>query len=92
VRALLKEGVKVLFVTHMFDLARSFYLADRDDLLCLRAERGVTVHERSSCERVSHCPRASAVTPTSGSSARASDGEREPRVPSFPGGFSQRSE
>lgn len=39
VRALLESRVKVLYVTHMFDLARSFYRAGRDDALFLRAER-----------------------------------------------------
>ncbi len=40
VRALLEVGVKVLFVTHMFDLAESFYLEKLDTALFLRAERG----------------------------------------------------
>ena len=40
VHALLKEGVKVLFVTHMFDLANSFHGQRLDTSLFIRAERG----------------------------------------------------
>ena len=40
VTALLDEGVKVLFVTHMFDLADGFYRRRLDSSLFLRAERG----------------------------------------------------
>jgi hypothetical protein len=40
VRAMLSEGVEVLFVTHMFDLANGLYLCDSTALLFLRAERG----------------------------------------------------
>lgn len=39
VRALLESGVKVLYVTHMFDLAHGFYLARMGGALFLRAER-----------------------------------------------------
>jgi DNA mismatch repair ATPase MutS len=39
VRALLETGVKVFYVTHMFDLAQSFYAAKMDIALFLRAER-----------------------------------------------------
>jgi DNA mismatch repair ATPase MutS len=39
VRALLESGVKVFYVTHMFDLANGFYLEKRGDMLFLRAER-----------------------------------------------------
>jgi hypothetical protein len=39
VRALLEAGVKVFYVTHMVDLAQSFYHAKTDGLLFLRAER-----------------------------------------------------
>ena len=39
VRALLHEGVKVVFVTHMFDLADGFHRQDLDTALFLRAER-----------------------------------------------------
>jgi DNA mismatch repair ATPase MutS len=39
VRALLERGVKVLFVTHMFDLAHGFYSQNRNGALFLRAER-----------------------------------------------------
>jgi hypothetical protein len=39
VRALLESGVRVIYVTHLFDLARGFYLAQRTDALFLRAER-----------------------------------------------------
>ncbi len=41
VQALLAEDIKVLFVTHMFDLADSFYRQGLDTALFLRAERGV---------------------------------------------------
>ena len=40
VDALLAEHVKVVFVTHMFDLAHSFYEQKRETALFLRAERG----------------------------------------------------
>ncbi len=40
VRALLEQGVKVYFVTHMFDLADGFYRHASDGGLFLRAERG----------------------------------------------------
>lgn len=39
VRALVEEGIKVIFVTHLFDLARGFYREGRDAALFLRAER-----------------------------------------------------
>ena len=39
VRALLDKGIKVICVTHLFDLARGFYLAKMDAALFLRAER-----------------------------------------------------
>ena len=39
VRALLETGIKVFYVTHLFDLAQGFYLAKRDNALFLRAER-----------------------------------------------------
>jgi DNA mismatch repair ATPase MutS len=38
--ALLETGVKVLFVTHMFDLANGFHRRDLDSALFLRAQRG----------------------------------------------------
>lgn len=38
--ALLEQGVKVLFVTHMFDLANSIYGQQLETALFLRAERG----------------------------------------------------
>jgi hypothetical protein len=41
VQALLDEGIRVLFVTHMFDLADSFYRQGLDTALFLRAQRGV---------------------------------------------------
>ncbi|HUA46151.1 MAG TPA: hypothetical protein VMA77_13050 [Solirubrobacteraceae bacterium] len=40
VNALLEAGVRVMFVTHMFDLASSFYRQRLDRALFLRAERG----------------------------------------------------
>jgi DNA mismatch repair ATPase MutS len=39
VRALVEAGIKVFFVTHLFDLANGFYLQDLDTTLFLRAER-----------------------------------------------------
>ena len=39
VRALLKVGIKVFFVTHLFDLAHSFCRQKTDNSLFLRAER-----------------------------------------------------
>jgi DNA mismatch repair ATPase MutS len=39
VRAMLDRQIKVLFVTHMYDLAHSFYEEHLDDALFLRAER-----------------------------------------------------
>jgi DNA mismatch repair ATPase MutS len=39
VRALLETGIKVFYVTHMFDLAQGFYQAKMDGVLFLRAER-----------------------------------------------------
>jgi DNA mismatch repair ATPase MutS len=40
VNALLEAGVKVMFVTHMFDLANSFHQQGLETALFLRAERG----------------------------------------------------
>jgi DNA mismatch repair ATPase MutS len=40
VRALIDTGVKVLYVTHMFDLAHRFHAAGEERVLFLRAERG----------------------------------------------------
>ena len=40
VTALLEAGIKVVFVTHMFDLASSFHRLGADTVLFLRAERG----------------------------------------------------
>jgi hypothetical protein len=37
---MLEAGVRVLFVTHMFDLAGGFYRQGLDAALFLRAERG----------------------------------------------------
>jgi DNA mismatch repair ATPase MutS len=39
VRALRESGIRVFFVTHMFDLAHGFYAGTRDASLFLRAER-----------------------------------------------------
>jgi DNA mismatch repair ATPase MutS len=39
VRALLESGIKVFYVTHLFDLAQRFYFAKMDTALFLRAER-----------------------------------------------------
>jgi hypothetical protein len=39
VRAVLERGIKVLFVTHMYDLAHGFHAQRIDTALFLRAER-----------------------------------------------------
>ena len=39
VRALLARDIKVLFVTHLFDLAQRFHLEQAESALFLRAER-----------------------------------------------------
>ena len=39
VRALLETGIKLFYVTHLFDLAQGLYLAKMDAALFLRAER-----------------------------------------------------
>ena len=39
IRALTESGIKVFFVTHLFDLARSLYLQQADAAIFLRAER-----------------------------------------------------
>ena len=39
VQALLKTGIKVFYVTHLFDLAQGFYMSAMEDALFLRAER-----------------------------------------------------
>ncbi len=39
VRALTESGVRVLYVTHLFDLAHGFFVQDVDSALFLRAER-----------------------------------------------------
>jgi DNA mismatch repair ATPase MutS len=39
IRALLASGIRIFFVTHLFDLARSFHSAQADSALFLRAER-----------------------------------------------------
>ncbi len=39
VQALLEAGIKVFYVTHMFDLAQAFSSAKMDGALLLRAER-----------------------------------------------------
>jgi DNA mismatch repair ATPase MutS len=39
VRALLESGIRVFFVTHLFDLAQSFYAGKADTALFLRPER-----------------------------------------------------
>jgi hypothetical protein len=41
IHALLEEGIKVLFVTHLFDLAHGLYCESTDTALFLRAERGL---------------------------------------------------
>jgi DNA mismatch repair ATPase MutS len=39
IRALVEAGVKVFFVTHLFDLAQGFYVQQKNDNLFLRADR-----------------------------------------------------
>ena len=39
VRALTESGVRVLYVTHLFDLAHGFFVQNLDSALFLRAER-----------------------------------------------------
>ncbi|MGH3781179.1 MAG: hypothetical protein ACRDRO_11275, partial [Pseudonocardiaceae bacterium] len=39
IRALVDNGIKVFFVTHLFDLAHSLYLHQADTSLFLRAQR-----------------------------------------------------
>jgi DNA mismatch repair ATPase MutS len=39
VRAMLETGIKVIYVTHLFDLAQGFHIAKTDTALFLRAER-----------------------------------------------------
>jgi DNA mismatch repair ATPase MutS len=39
IRAMLDRGIKVVFVTHQYDLARGFWSTDRDRALFLRAHR-----------------------------------------------------
>jgi hypothetical protein len=39
IRALVEKGIKVLFVTHLFDLAKGFHAARTETTLFLRAER-----------------------------------------------------
>jgi len=39
IRALLETGVMVFFVTHLFDLAKGFYLQQMDSAMFLRADR-----------------------------------------------------
>lgn len=41
VRALLEAGIKVFYVTHLYDLAHGFYVQKLDAALFLRAERHV---------------------------------------------------
>lgn len=41
VRAMLNKRIKILFVTHMYDLARSFYAEGLETTLFLRAERRI---------------------------------------------------
>jgi DNA mismatch repair ATPase MutS len=39
VSALLEKGIKVIFVTHLYELAHGFYTQNMDNALFLRAER-----------------------------------------------------
>jgi hypothetical protein len=40
VRALIEKGVKVFFVTHLYEFARGLFDSSHEDCLFLRAERG----------------------------------------------------
>src|SRR5581483_9643508 len=40
VRAMVDSGVKVIYVTHLFDLAHGFFAEGMETALFLRAERG----------------------------------------------------
>jgi len=44
VRALVEAGIRVFFVTHLFDLAQGIYLQKKDTALFLRAERHTDGH------------------------------------------------
>lgn len=44
IRALLEAGIKVVFVTHLYDLAHSLFLQRAGQALFLRAERGADGH------------------------------------------------
>ena len=78
VTALLEQGIKVLFVTHMFDLADGFHQSVSSTRACSSApseERTGRAH--SSYRKRPRCRPATARTPTARSSARASR-RREP--------------
>ena len=68
VRAMLDRQIRVLFVTHMYDLAHGFHAQQLDSALFLRANGSRTAGARSSCSRASRCRRATARIPTGGSS------------------------
>ena len=80
VRALLESGVKVAYVTHMFDLASGLRAELDGEAAFLRAERlpdGRRTFRRGGANR---CPPATARTSTAGSSARQTPARREPEV------------
>ena len=71
VRALLETGIKVFYVTHMFDLAQGFYLAKMDTALFLRAERLADGRRTFDWSKANRCRRAMAKTCIGEISARS---------------------
>ena len=72
VEAMLEEGIKVLFVTHMFDLAHGFHERGLDAGRCSSApSASQTEPDPSSCARASRSRPATARTPIGRSSAGA---------------------
>ena len=68
VRALLEEGVKVVFVTHMFDLADGFHRRGSTPPVPARRAASPTA-ALVQASRASRCRPATARTPTGASSA-----------------------
>jgi hypothetical protein len=69
VSAMLRKQIKVFFVTHMYDLAHSFYTQEPGNALFLRAERLSDGRRTFRLSEASRCPPATAKTPTGASSA-----------------------
>ena len=70
IRALVESGVRIFFVTHLFDLAHSLYLQQADAALFLRAERQADGQRTFRLAEGDRCPRATARICTSAYSAR----------------------